>query len=57
MCPVCAITTKLSDVLAKLRTQRKRDRIYKQMQKQHRKTHTPTISAGIETYNYKGGER
>lgn len=57
MCPVCSITTKLSDVLAKLRTQRKRDRIYKQMQKQQqRKTYTPAIHSGIETYNLKGGE-
>lgn len=56
MCPVCAITSKLSDVLTKLRTQRKRQRIYKRMQASASKTHTPVISAGIETYNYKGGE-
>lgn len=56
MCPVCSITTKLSDVLAKLRTQRKRARIYKKMQATPRQSHTPTISAGIETYNLKGGE-
>lgn len=57
MCPVCSITTKLSDVLASLRSQRKRARIYKQMQKQQqRKTHTPAIHSGIETYNLKGGE-
>ena len=54
MCPVCAITSKLSDVLAKLRSQRKRQRIYKRMQDDPRKTHTPVISAGIETYNYRG---
>ena len=56
MCPVCAITSKLSDVLTKLRTQRKRQRIFKKMQKQQRQTYTPTIGTGIETYNYKGGE-
>lgn len=56
MCPVCSITTKLSDVLTKLRTQRKRARIYKRMQARERKSHTPIVGAGIETYNYKGGE-
>ena len=54
MCPVCAITTKLSDVLATLRTQRKRQRIYKRMQARASKTNTPVISAGIETNNYRG---
>ena len=57
MCPVCSITTKLSDVLASLRNQRKRQRIFKKMQKQQqRQTYTPAIHAGIETYNLKGGE-
>lgn len=56
MCPVCSITTKLSDVLTKLRTQRKRQRIYKRMQSNASKTHTPIVGAGIETYNHKGGE-
>ena len=57
MCPVCAITTKLSDVLASLRTQRKRQRIFKKMQKQQqRQTYTPAILSWIETYNRKGGE-
>ena len=54
MCPVCAITTKLSDVLATLRNKRKRQRIFKKMQARASKTHTPVISAGIETYNYRG---
>ena len=57
MCPVCSITTKLSDVLANLRNQRKRQRIFKKMQKQQqRQTYTPAIHSGIETYNLKGGE-
>ena len=55
MCPVCSITTKLSDVLASLRMQRKRARIYKRMQKSSTPArHVPAVRAGIETYNYRG---
>ena len=57
MCPVCSITTKLSEVLATLRNQRKRQRIFKKMQKQQqRQTYTPAIHSGIETYNLEWSE-
>lgn len=55
MCLFCATAKAVSNALHQFRQQRKRARIYRNMQRSSAPVrHTPAINAGIETYNYRG---
>lgn len=55
MCLFCATTKKVSNAYQQFMQRRKRARIYRNMQQSPAPVrHVPAISAGIETYNYRG---
>ena len=57
MCLFCATTKKLSNAYQQFMQRRKRNRMYRNMQRYVSPVrHVPAISDGIETYNYKGGK-
>ena len=57
MCLFCATTKKVSNAYQQFMQRRKRNRMYRNMQRYVSPVrHVPAISDGIETYNYKGGK-
>ncbi len=55
MCLFCATKKAAVSAYQRYREQRRRDRIFKNMQRSASPVrHTPAVSAGIETYNYRG---
>ena len=55
MCLFCATKKAAVSAYQRYREQRRRARIFKNMQRSVPTIrHTPAVSAGIETYNYRG---
>ena len=55
MCLFCATTKKVSNAYQQFMQRRKRARIFRNMQRSTSTArHVPSVSDGIETYNYRG---